>query len=111
MTNCKTPSHYEIHAIAEHAMRRLFQASGRPWEEYGPEDAMRHEWLEQALVTEAEVAEELTSERTEWNVPKKTVLRPVAVNETRSRNPRALSDRGVEKSAEHEVERIPLERS
>lgn len=78
MTNKKVPSAYEIDTIAEHAMRRLFQASGKSWEEYGPDDAQRKEWIVQALTTPEQGLDALNAERTEWKVPKRTNMRPVA---------------------------------
>lgn len=104
-TNRKIPTQYEIRTIAEHAMRRLFQASGRSWEEYGPEDAQRAEWIENALVIEADAADGLNAERTDWSVPKPTTLRPVAATPSKiaaprsSLTPRVLADQLVEETA------------
>lgn len=77
-TNRKTPSQYEIDTIAEHALRRLFQAQGRDWEEYGPDDAQRREWVTQALTTADQGLDTLNTERTDWRVPRKINMRPVA---------------------------------
>lgn len=76
--NRKTPTAYEIDTIAEHAVRRLFQAQGRSWEEYGPDDSQRKEWIVQALTTADQGLDALNGERTDWRVPKRVNLRPVA---------------------------------
>ena len=78
MTNRKIPTQYEVRTIVEHAMRRLFQAQGRAWEDYSPDDAQRAEWIEQALTTTDQGLDALNAERTDWKVPRRISLRPVA---------------------------------
>lgn len=77
-TNRKVPTQYEIRTIVEHAMRRLFQAQGRSWEDFTPDDAQRAEWLEQALLTQDQGLETMNAERGDWKTPRRMNLRPVA---------------------------------
>lgn len=77
-TNRKTPTQYETRTIVEHAMRRLFEAQGRDWSEYCPDDAQRAEWIEQALTTADQGLDSLNAERGDWKVPRKVNMRPVA---------------------------------
>lgn len=78
-TNTRVPTDYEIDTVCEHAMRRWFEINGRSWEEYGPADAQRREWIKQALLTPAEEHERVTPERANWKSPRAADLKPVAV--------------------------------